>query len=182
MDSTPHTAAYVEPGREPKNVLVATDFGEPAAAAFTQGREMAHAFGARLHLLHVAEDLDALASIGPATAVDLGRRQMELEVGARDRLRSMLDDDLRSKATETVVMTSNHAAAAILRYADDAKVDLIVLGTHGRHGLSEFFMGSVAQEVVRRARCPVLTLRAPSHTAVDTMPRISTVTPWHGPS
>jgi nucleotide-binding universal stress UspA family protein len=108
----------------------------------------------------VTEDLNATAAVGQVTGIDFSRRQMELEVGARDRLRAMLDDDLRSAATETVVMTSNRPAASILQYAEDAHVDLIVLGTHGRHGFSEFFMGSVAQQVVRRAHCPVLTLRA----------------------
>jgi glycine betaine transporter len=144
----------------PANVLVATDFGEAAAAAFNYGREVASAFGARLHVLHVVEDLSATAAVGPVTGVDLSRRQTEIEVEARERLHAMLDDTLRSAAAETVVMTSNRPAASILRYAEDAHIDLIVLGTHGRHGFSEFFMGSVAQQVVRRAHCPVLTLRA----------------------
>lgn len=144
----------------PANVLVATDFGEAATAAFHHAREVARAFGARLHVLHVVEDLNATAAVGSVTGLDFTRRQMELEVEARDRLRAMLDDDLRSAGTETVVMTSNRPAGAILRYAEDANIDLIVLGTHGRHGFSEFFMGSVAQQVVRRAQCPVLTLRA----------------------
>ena len=135
----------------PANVLVATDFGEAAAAAFSHARDVARAFGARLHILHVVEDLNATAAVGPVTGVDLTRKQMELEVEAREDLRAMLDDDLRSAATETVLMTSNRPAAAILRYAEDAHIDLIVLGTHGRHGFSEFFMGSVAQQVVRRA-------------------------------
>lgn len=143
-----------------RNVLVATDFGAPADAAFLYGRDIARAFGARLHLLHVAEDLGASATLGAVPGIDLGRRQMEIETDARDRLRTMLDDELRSMVTETVVMTSNRPAQAILRYANDAHVDLIVLGTHGRSGFSEFFMGSVAQQVVRRAHCPVLTLRA----------------------
>jgi nucleotide-binding universal stress UspA family protein len=155
-----HVGESPRPRPGPQNVLVATDFGEPASAAFDYARDLARAFGGRLHVLHVAEDLGATAAVGPLTGMDLGRRQRELEIDARDRLRNLLDDELRSAATETVVMTSNRPATAILRYARDANVDLIVLGTHGRSGFSEFFMGSVAQEVVRRAPCPVLTLRA----------------------
>lgn len=151
----------------PANVLVATDFGEAAGAAFNHARDVARAFGARLHVLHVVEDLNATAAVGPVTGIDFSRKQMELEVEARDRLRAMLDDDLRSTATETVVMISNRPAASILQYAEDAHIDLIVLGTHGRHGFSEFFMGSVAQQVVRRANCPVLTLRASGETTAS---------------
>ena len=161
MDKPPRVADSPRLRPDLRNVLVATDFGEPAEAAFGYARGLARAFGARLHVLHVAEDLSAETTAGPLAGIDVGRRQMELEIDARDRLRDMLDDELRSAATETVVMTSNRPAAAILRYADDAKVDLIVLGTHGRSGFAEFFMGSVAQQVVRRARCPVMTMRAP---------------------
>lgn len=165
MVKKPRTADPHPRSWGPANVLVATDFGEAATAAFHHAREVAQAFGARLHVLHVTEDLNATAAVGSVTGLDFSRRQMELEVEARDRLRAMLDDDLRSAGTETVVMTSNRPAGAILKYAEDANIDLIVLGTHGRHGFSEFFMGSVAQQVVRRAQCPVLTLRASAATA-----------------
>jgi nucleotide-binding universal stress UspA family protein len=60
----------------------------------------------------------------------------------------------------TAVISSTHPGAAIVKYACDTKIDLILVGTHGRSGFSDFFMGSVAQEVVRTAPCPVLTLRA----------------------
>ena len=59
----------------------------------------------------------------------------------------------------TAVLTSSHAAAALLAYARDMHVDLIVAGTHGRSGFADLFMGSVAQQIVRMAECPVLTLR-----------------------
>ena len=60
-----------------------------------------------------------------------------------------------------IVMTSSAPAQAILNYAGDHRVDLIIVGTHGRSGLARLFMGSVAQHVVRLAACPVLTVRHP---------------------
>jgi nucleotide-binding universal stress UspA family protein len=66
--------------------------------------------------------------------------------------------DLHSKA---VVLTSTTPALSIVQYARDAKVDLIVVGTHGRGAVAHLFLGSVAERVVRMAPCPALTVRHP---------------------
>jgi nucleotide-binding universal stress UspA family protein len=60
-------------------------------------------------------------------------------------------------------MTSNAPALTIVKYAQETKVDLIVMGTHGRGALSHLLMGSVAERVVRLAGCPVLVVRHPEH-------------------
>jgi nucleotide-binding universal stress UspA family protein len=113
----------------------------------------------------VVDDLGSHGTPLAAPAVDLSRLQTELEAEARDKLQALLAGPLRESGALPVVLTSSRPASAILSYAEDAKIDLIVAGTHGRSGFADLFMGSVAQQIVRMARCPVLTLR-PAHAAV----------------
>jgi len=67
---------------------------------------------------------------------------------------------LRARAT---LETSDHPAEAIVDYARQAEIDLIIMGTHGRTGMSQLLVGSVAERVVRTAPCPVLTVKHPEH-------------------
>jgi len=144
-----------------KNVLVATDFGEPGEAALRYGVELARRFDAVLHVLHVVEDLAARPTALPGALVDVGPLQNALEDSARASLATLLPEPDRS-AVHALLRTavSNSPAQAILEYARDARIDMIIVGTHGHHGLAHFFLGSVAGHVSRAADCPVLTVRA----------------------
>ena len=145
------------------SVLVATDFGETSGAALQYGRNLARAFGAKLHALHVAARVTPMsaAEFDPANLADLqadivgdAERQLNLLLTENDRTQ------LRAKAV-AVVATS--PAAAIIDYAKQTHVDIIVVGTHGRGGVSHLLMGSVAEHVVRNAPCPVLVVRPNEH-------------------
>jgi nucleotide-binding universal stress UspA family protein len=143
-------------------ILVATDFSEASQAALLYGRQFARAHGATLHVLHVvgsaAADMATSVGMGPG----IGQLQMDLEDDALRRLDDLVVVDRESgTAIRTAAITSAPIAATIVEYAEAHHVDLIVLGTHGRTGFAYFFMGSVAQHVVRRAPCPVLTVRHP---------------------
>jgi nucleotide-binding universal stress UspA family protein len=145
-----------------RQILVPTDFGEPADAALIYGRELATRFGATLHVLHVAENI-YITTFGAenyaAVAPDL---QRELEEGARVRLNELVvDSDGSGPPIRHLVMTSASPAFAIIDYAKENGIDLIVMGTHGRGALAHLLMGSVAERVVRLASCPVLTVRHP---------------------
>ena len=143
-----------------KNILVATDFSEPSDAAVRYGKELAQRFDASLHVLHVVDDLAAHPA--PAAGVlDTGPLQATLVQDARANLDILLTETVRPglRARLEVVVAAS-PSAAILAYARDEAIDLIVVGTHGRHGLAHFFLGSVAQHVSRSAVCPVLTVRA----------------------
>ena len=142
-----------------KNILVATDFSEPSAVALAYGRDLARSYGARLHVLHVIEDvmLRYSAEIGFA----LPELQADLEQAARRDLDAQItDDDRKSIDVVSAIETSANLAGAIVAYAKEHDVDLIVTGTHGRGAVSHLFVGSVAERVVRQAPCPVLTVRA----------------------
>ena len=144
-----------------KKILVATDFSEAADAALAYGRALARTFGATLHVLHVADDMYMRLG-GDAYAAVLPDLQQDVERQAKDRLVQLLvDDDSMPLPTESVVITSGATAPAIVNYAANADIDLIVVGTHGRSAVAHLLMGSVAERVVRTARCPVLTVRHP---------------------
>ena len=161
----------------PKQILVATDFSEPAEVALTYGRSFARSYGATLHVLHVVDDIATRATELTAGFVGVDRAQKEMEIEAGRQLEAFIDDeDRRELHAQAVLITSSTPAQTILAYAAQHRVDLIVLGTHGRTGLSRLFMGSVAQHVVRLAPCPVLTVRHPEREFVqpDALQRQST--------
>jgi nucleotide-binding universal stress UspA family protein len=145
-----------------KNVLVATDFGEAADTALSYGRELARKFNATLHVLHVAENVYITAFGAETYASFAPDLQREIEESAHRRLNELtVDNDAAPTKTVAAVMTSGSPAFAIIDYANDHEIDLIVMGTHGRGTLGHFLMGSVAERVVRLAGCPVLTVRQP---------------------
>lgn len=160
-----------------KNILVATDFSEPSDAALLYGKNFARTYGAALHVLHVVDDLSGRVIATPvAVPADLGKLQMDLEEDARHTLDGLLTrEDRKALHAHDVLLTSTRPADAIVSYARDAKIDLIIMGTHGRTGISHFFMGSVAQHVVRLAPCPVLTVRHPEREFVqpDALQRVT---------
>ena len=144
-----------------KHILVATDFGEPAEAALRYGRELARCFQASLHVLHVVEDLAASAGPLPGMPIDTGGLQTTLEQDALANLdRLVSEPDRAALHAHLEIAVSAWPGQAILAYARDLQIDLIVVGTHGRRGLTSLFLGSVAQQVARGAMCPVLTVRA----------------------
>ena len=134
-------------------ILVPTDFSAPSEAALAYGRELANQFDAALHLMHVAENPFL-------RAVAMDRRALE-EAAVR-RLQERLTEAERRRGSVAIVEQSDEPANEILRYAESANIELIVMGTHGRTGLARVVMGSVAEAVVRRAPCPVLTVKQPA--------------------
>ncbi len=139
-------------------ILVPTDFSEPSDAALAYARVLAPKFGASLHVLHVIEIPGAM--MGPEVFIaDVPGLQAQLCENAQNRLQEQVtpNDQTLHPATANVVFGTS--ARSILEYAGEKGIDLIVMGTHGRSGLSHLLMGSVAENVVRQAGCPVLTVR-----------------------
>jgi nucleotide-binding universal stress UspA family protein len=150
-----------------KNVLVPTDFGDAAGEALRYAREIARNFHASLHVVHVADDIAARAGMGasfPEFLANVATVQRQIEAQGRKQLDALLSDEDRTALHATgVTVTSTDPARAILAYADEVGADLIVSGTHGRSAPMRFLLGSVADRLVRFAKCPVLTLRSPTH-------------------
>lgn len=141
-----------------KNILVATDFSAPSVVALAYGRDLARTYNARLHVLHVVEDL--VMRYSPEIAYAMPQMQKDLEAGAwRDMNAAITEDDRRTLNVVPVVEMATNFADAIVRYAKGNAIDLIVSGTHGRGAVQHFLLGSVAERLVRVAPCPVLTVR-----------------------
>ena len=139
-----------------RTVLHPTDFSRHSEIAFRLACSLARDYGAELYVLHV-EPLPVTALGGPMALPPLpeeyGREAME------EKLRA-----LRAENPDIVVayrFGRGDAATEILRTAEKTHCDLIVMGMHGRTGLNRLIMGSVAEQIVRRATCPVLTVRTP---------------------
>jgi nucleotide-binding universal stress UspA family protein len=140
-----------------KKILVPTDFSECSAAAVSYGRAMASVFGATLHLLHVVQDPYTQPWAAEAFPAPLGDLLEQWEQQAETRLKEQIPEAELGNAVIVTVIGSPFYE--IVRYADEQKIDLIVIGTHGRGPLGHMLLGSVAEKVVRKAPCPVLTVR-----------------------
>ncbi len=142
-----------------KNILVATDFSEPSANALAYGRDLARAYNATLHVLHVTENI--MTRYAPEVGFAVPDMQRDLDRAARRELdRLVSEDDIRDLRVVPALETAANAAAAIVAYAQAQAIDLIIVGTHGRGAMKQLIMGSVAERVVRTAPCPVLAVRA----------------------
>jgi nucleotide-binding universal stress UspA family protein len=147
-----------------KNILVATDFGEAADVALTYGRTLASRFGATLHVLYVAQDVSVTGLGAESYAWSIREVECQVEESARKQLAERLtNSDKSGPRTIPVVIIARSPALAIVNYAKNHEVDLIVMGTHGRGALAHLIMGSVAERVVRLADCPVLTVHHLEH-------------------
>jgi len=146
-----------------KTVLVPTDFSEASETALNYGRAMAEAFGASLHLVHVMEDLLAHAWAAEVYVASAPNLRADIERESRLRLESMLPETDRERLQARVALLAGNPFIEIIRYAKANGIDLIVMGTHGRGPIAHMLLGSVAERVVRKSPCPVLTVRDAQH-------------------
>jgi len=143
----------------PKTILVPTDFGTGSEAAMSYAVDLAKALGADLVLMHAYEIPMVSFPDGNLVATpDLTSRILE---GAKEGL----DKTLHAHDADGLVMRAlvkqGESSSAICEAADEVGAGLVVMATHGRHGLSHAILGSVAEKVVRNAHVPVLTVHAP---------------------
>ena len=141
-------------------ILVPTDFSPPSDAALEYARILAAKFGSSLRILHVLDDPTASSDFvgdgfAPSTE-DIGATLLE---ETRTRLDGVMNQVDRTRYHAHADAVLGMPAATIVDYATATHAGLIVMGTHGRTGLAHLLMGSVAEQVVRTAPCPVLTVR-----------------------
>ena len=139
-------------------ILAPTDFSEPSALALETALEVA-APGASILLCHVVDDLPlTYGYVGIATPTPELRSRMTRE--AEKELEGFGPKDVRADVTVVRRVIHGTPFLEIVRLAREEEIDLIVMGTHGRTGLQQILIGSVAEKVVRKAPCPVLVVRA----------------------
>ncbi len=145
-----------------RNILCPTDFSSHADHALIYGTAFARQFGATLHLMHVVNVpyMSVAYEIGP----DVVAARELAEKDARERLEAKAAD-LRAEGVKEVVthLTVGTPFLDVIGLARQLKVDLIIMATHGRSALKQVLLGSTAERVVRKAPCPVLTIKHPEH-------------------
>lgn len=145
-----------------QRILLPTDFSDFSAAATKYACELATKFDTELHLLHTLEThLAVTPSFGMGLA--LPKYIDESRAAAEKSLAGILDPKWSAGRKVIQAVLEGSPKVEIIRYARKHDIDLIVLATHGRTGLSHVIMGSVAETVVRTAPCPVLTVRPQGH-------------------
>jgi nucleotide-binding universal stress UspA family protein len=138
-----------------RTVLHPTDFSAYSKHAFGLACSLARDYGARLLVLHVAPPPVIVYSEGLAIPPEPTQYKDQL----LRQLRQVQAGDPKVQVEHRLV--EGDAVAEILRAAGETKCDLIVMGTHGRTGLGRLLMGSVAERVMRKAACPVVTVKTP---------------------
>ena len=144
-----------------KRILFCTDFSPNANIAFQHAIEVAQRYpGAELHLLHVipAPDAQYWKSYVYMPTVDVDQM-------AKDAFDKRVSEEYEAVLPEGLSLTKafriGKAYAEIIRYAEEIKADIIVMGRQGRGALESIFFGTVAEKVVKKAKCPVLVIPLP---------------------
>lgn len=135
-----------------RNILFATDFSPATNAALPYAEELARRYGSTVYLVHVVRP-DFYPYVPPSEWPRIAREEEEF----RGKGKHQLEAEFQGFPHE-FIFPSGDVWKNVARIIEQKKIDLIVLGTHGRTGVEKVLMGSVAEEIVRQARCPVLTV------------------------
>lgn len=142
-----------------KRILVPTDFSTTSDLAVAYAIDMAARYGAAIHLVHVVEDMYFTNVYPDGFFAELPALRARLMAEAETRLGEVADRCSTASVAVTREIIDGRPARAIVEIAAARGTDLIVMGTHGRGGVAHFLMGSVAEQVVRTAPCPVFSVR-----------------------
>ena len=139
---------------ELKKILYATDFSDASLAALTMVSTIARKYGSQVFVVNVCTPVP-YTMVSPEAAAVL---QHNDEVAARSKVRDLMISGNLAGLSTTAVVRSGLPREELMRFVRKQKIDLAILGTHGRTGLRHLLMGSVAEELVRNLLCPVLTV------------------------
>ena len=141
-----------------KNILLPTDFSNLSLTAASYAVDLALQYGAIIHLLNVIEKKPPILAI---RAIDISKEKImkSIEEAAKESLEKTLNKINRNNNVEikTFLLKGNDYEE-IVNYSQKQNIDVIVIATHGRTGLLHTLMGSVAEKVIRYAKCPVLVI------------------------
>ncbi|QAR31891.1 universal stress protein [Geovibrio thiophilus] len=142
-----------------KKILYPTDFSEPSKIALEYAAELAKQFGAELEILHVMFDETQVVSFY-LPQVTMQSLSTDIETGSAKQLDEFIQNQPVLKGINyTTTLIKGTPFIEITKHAKETGADMIVIGTHGRTGLDHVLFGSTAEKVVRKAPCPVFTVR-----------------------
>jgi len=152
-----------------QRILVPVDFSDASRTALRQAKTLAESLGAKLDVLHVWEPTPNVTPVQLGwMAGDANAFCASLENELCEKVRGMVDEVFGAGADQTeILVEAGYVAHSILERLEAQRYDLVVMGTHGRRGLSHLVLGSVAERIVRAAPCPVMTTRAASDEKED---------------
>jgi nucleotide-binding universal stress UspA family protein len=144
----------------PKSILVPTDFSEFSDRAIKQAVDIAEQNNAKIYLIHVVDQLQQCAIDYCIPLEVMQKVQSDSEKEAVKKMQDEAKKILQSSKIEVIAdVKSGTPYEAILKEQQDRKADLIVIASHGRTGILKSLIGSVAERVMREAKCPVLLVR-----------------------
>jgi len=149
-----------------KKILYPTDFSESSLEALPYALSFAREYKAKLVLLHVVNEQIFSEGLSLARAIAPEALGQEMAQEAERRLKMLIPADQRSGLDVEMLILHGLPFLEIIRYAKANGIDLIVIGTHGRTGMEHILFGSTAEKVVRKAPCPVLSIRPAEHAFV----------------
>lgn len=140
-----------------KKILLPTDLSPASISAFKYAKSLAEKYGASIYILHVLENIPVLAI--HALDLTLERIEKNMTENAKIQLEKIVKENLKTKNKVQIFIRKGVVDDEIVKFADEKKIDLIVMGTHGRTGIEYTLLGSIAEKIVRKAKCPVLTVK-----------------------
>jgi nucleotide-binding universal stress UspA family protein len=145
----------------PKNILVPTDFSEYSVKALKEAVDIAAQHGSKIHLLHVVDRQVQECAIDYRLSDEIVRSlKKESLKTSKDALEKEVEKTIKDKNIKVVIRVKRGIPAqTILREQKAKKIDLIVIASHGKTGLVKQLMGSVADKVVKGAKCPVMVVK-----------------------
>lgn len=147
-----------------RKILFPADFSEPSREALKGAVEIAAHFSAMLYILHVSAPVPVVSpgmdqTMESVNNFDVAVYQGDLVEHSKKLLQAMVDQDVPTSLEVKTMVKVGDPARVITETVVSEEIDLIVMATHGLTGISRFFLGSVAEKVVRHASVPVLTIR-----------------------
>jgi len=146
-----------------QNILCPTDFSDLSVGALKYAALLAEKFKASLHVLHVVDQAyQYWMAMGPES-IPVGPTVEEMIGTAKKQMEEFIAQHVPKSLKATTEIISGRPVLEIIRVAKERNSDLIVIGTHGRGALKQILLGSVADKVIHKAPCPVLSVREPGY-------------------
>ncbi|MBI9015928.1 MAG: universal stress protein [Phycisphaerae bacterium] len=143
-----------------KKILCPTDYSDHSAIAVEYAQKFTEKFNAQLHLLHVIDDVYQYWVAGTENAAPFIISTTEIMDAANNNMQNFIDKYFTNFNGELIRATAQGKPyVAITDYAKEHDIDMIIISTHGHSALTQMLIGSVTERVIRKAHCPVLTIR-----------------------
>jgi nucleotide-binding universal stress UspA family protein len=140
-----------------KTILVPVDFSDNSKKILGDAEKIAAKFGAKLSLIFVVQSFDDYSGFF-VPHMPIAQFQDDLLTSARQKMANFVEDNLSAGAACATNVSVGDVAEEITSFAETSNADMIIMGTHGYRGVERILFGSVAEQVVKTAPCPVLTI------------------------